>query len=223
MQTHATIKGNVKVAETKHIAVITAGLSEPSSSRMLADQLAADTSRHLRAAGEQVEVEVFELRDLAVEIANNFVAGFPSPRLTTVINTVLGADGVIAVSPIFSASYSGLFKSFFDVVDNKGLVGKPVALGATGGSARHSLALEYALRPLFQYLRAAVTPTSVYAGPADWGNGDDTVDGLADRTDRAGSELAAMILNQGPAQRPAQRPAASEEMSFEELLAQSTS
>lgn len=203
----------------KQIAVITAGLSEPSSSRMLADQLAADARRHLEAAGEQVEVEVFELRDFAVDIANNFVAGFPSPRLTAVIDTVLAADGLIAVSPIFSASYSGLFKSFFDVVDNKALVGKPVILGATGGSARHSLALEYALRPLFQYLRAAVTPTSVYAGPADWGNGDETVDGLAERTDRSGSELAALILNQGPVQRPA----ATDERSFEELLAQSTS
>lgn len=203
----------------KQIAVITAGLSEPSSSRMLADQLAADARRHLEAAGEQVQVEVFELRDFAVDIANNFVAGFPSPRLNAVIDTVLTADGFIAVSPIFSASYSGLFKSFFDVVDNKALVGKPVVLGATGGSARHSLALEYAMRPLFQYLRSAVAPTSVYAGPADWGNGDETVDGLADRTDRAGSEIAALILNQGPVQRPA----AAAERSFEELLAQSTS
>lgn len=219
MQTHTQNEGVLEVADTKRIAVITAGLSEPSSSRMLADQLAADARRHLEGAGTQVEVDVVELRDYAVDIANNFVAGFPSPRLTAVLDTVLAADGVVAVSPIFSASYSGLFKSFFDVIDNKGLVGKPVILGATGGSARHSLALEYALRPLFQYLRTTVTPTSVYAGPADWGNGDDTVDGLADRTDRAGSELASLILQQ----RPSQRPAAEDGMSFENLLAQSTS
>ncbi|WP_035769072.1 FMN reductase [Arthrobacter castelli] len=207
------------MADIKRIAVITAGLSEPSSSRMLADQLAADARRHLEDAGVQVEVDVFELRDSAVDIANNFVAGFAPPRLTAVIDTVLAADGVVAVSPIFSASYSGLFKSFFDVIENKALVGKPIILGATGGSARHSLALEYALRPLFQYLRATVTPTSVYAGPADWGNGDDTVDGLADRTDRAGSELASLILQQ----RPAQRSAAGDELSFEQMLAQTTS
>lgn len=203
----------------KRIAVVTAGLSEPSSSRMLADQLASDTRKHLEFAGEAVNVEVFELRDLAVDIANNFVAGFAAPRLTAAIDAVLSADGIVAVSPIFSGSYSGLFKSFFDVIDNKSLVGKPVILGATGGTARHSLALEYALRPLFQYLRANVVPTSVYAAPSDWGNGDATVDGLSDRTDRAGSELAALIRQLAPAQR---RPV-DEGRSFEELLAESTS
>lgn len=222
MQNHADVEdqGEKILMGEKRIAVVTAGLSEPSSSRMLADQLAADARKHLEAAGEQVHVEVFELRDLAVDIANNLVAGFPSPTLTAAIDTVLAADGVIAVSPIFSGSYSGLFKSFFDVVDNKALIGKPMILGATGGTARHSLALEYALRPLFQYLRTNVAPTSVYAAPSDWGNGDTTVDGLADRTDRAGSELAALIGQTVPVQRRA----ADEERSFEQLLAtQSTS
>jgi FMN reductase len=77
---------------------------------------------------------------------------------------------VIAVTPIFSASYSGLFKTFFDVLERGALAGKPVLIAATGGSERHSLALEHAVRPLFAYLRAVVVPTAVYAasstGPA---------------------------------------------------------
>lgn len=202
----------------RKIAVVTAGLSEPSSSRMLADQLAADARSHLEAGGEQVEVEVLELRELAVDIANNLVAGFPSPRLAEAIDIVLTADGVVAVSPIFSASYSGLFKSFFDVIDNQGLVGKPMLLGATGGTARHSLALEYALRPLFHYLRANVVPTSVFASPGDWGQEDASAGGLAQRSDRAGAELAALIHRSAPAPRSR----ADEEASFEELLARTS-
>lgn len=74
--------------------------------------------------------------------------GFPSASLAQAIDAVTSADGLIAVTPVFSASYSGLFKSFFDVIDNDALTGKPVLAAATGGTARHSLALEHALRPV---------------------------------------------------------------------------
>ena len=100
---------------------------------------------------------------------NHLLTGFPSPKLQAVIDAVLGADGLIAVSPIFSASYSGLFKLFFDVVERDGLAGKPALIAATGGTARHSLAIEHALRPLFAYLNAAVVATGVYAAAEDWG------------------------------------------------------
>jgi FMN reductase len=89
---------------------------------------------------------------------------------------------------VFSASYSGLFKSFFDVLDKDALTGKPVLIAATGGTARHSLVLEHALRPLFAYLRAVVVPTGVYAASEDWGG-----EGLAGRIERAAGELAALM------------------------------
>ena len=62
--------------ETRRITVLSAGLGVPSSSRLLADQLAASTERQLAAAGYAVTVDVVELRDLAVDIANNFVTGY---------------------------------------------------------------------------------------------------------------------------------------------------
>ncbi|NGO76844.1 hydroxymethylpyrimidine ABC transporter substrate-binding protein [Streptomyces sp. YC504] len=162
------------------LVVVSAGLSSPSSTRLLADRLAA-------AALEQVdaEVEVIELRDLATEIAQHFVTGFPPARLAAALDTVAAADGLIAVTPVFAASYSGLFKSFFDVIDKDALTGKPVLAAATGGTARHSLVTEHALRPLFTYLRALVLPTAVYAASEDWGE-----EGLAQRITRAGRELA---------------------------------
>ncbi|TDC67188.1 FMN reductase [Streptomyces hainanensis] len=172
------------------IAVVASGLSVPSSTRLLADRLAAATAGRVDGA----EVAVVELRELAVEIANHLTNGFPGPRLAAAIETVTGADGLIVVTPVFSASYSGLFKSFFDVLEPEALAGTPVLIGATGGTPRHSLVLEHALRPLFAYLRAVVVPTGVYAASQDWGTeGDGYADGLAERVDRAATELAALL------------------------------
>jgi FMN reductase len=180
------------------LVVVTAGLGQPSSSRLLADRLASATRSVLAEDGAPVETVVLELRDLAHDVADHLLTGFAPPALRTALSAVAAADGVIAVGPIFSASYSGLFKSFFDVLDRDALAGKPVLIGATGGSARHSLALEHAVRPLFSYLRAAVVPTAVYAASPDWGPGGDGA-ALSERIGRAGAELAAAMARTGPA------------------------
>ncbi|MGW5611436.1 FMN reductase [Streptomyces sp. NPDC003753] len=167
----------------KKLVVVSAGLSVPSSTRLLADRLAAAVEHRA-----PVSVRVVEVRDLAVEIAHNFTNGFPGPALAAALEAVTKADGLIVVTPVFSASYSGLFKSFFDVLDKDALVGKPVLIAATGGSARHSLVLDHALRPLFSYLRAVVAPTGVYAASEDWG-----AEGLPERVERAAGELAGLM------------------------------
>ncbi len=201
--------------ETRRITVISAGLGVPSSSRLLADQLAASAERQLAAAGYAVDVEVVELRDLAVDIANNFVTGYAAPRLAEVIAGVEASDGVIAVSPVFSASYSGLFKSFIDVLDPKVLEGKAVLLGATAGTDRHQMVLDFAMRPLFTYLRTRIAATAVFAGPQDWGNNDDGGSPLSVRVDRAAGEFVGLLQDSGPQQKPA----ALESLPFEQLLA----
>jgi FMN reductase len=177
----------------RKLAVISAGLSQPSSTRMLADKLTAATVSRLNEEGFETEVQTFELRDVAQDITNNMLTGFPSPKLDAVIEAVTGADGLIAVTPIFTTSYSGLFKSFFDVIDNRALTDMPVIIGATAGTARHSLALDYAVRPMFTYLHAVIVPTSVFAASEDWGSGADTVKTLPDRIDRAAGELAELV------------------------------
>jgi FMN reductase len=175
-----------------NLVVVSAGLSVPSSTRLLADRLAAAVDR--RAS---VDIRVVELRDLAVEIAHNFTNGFPGRALGEALDAVTDADGLIVVTPVFSASYSGLFKSFFDVLDKDALDGKPVLIAATGGSARHSLVLDHALRPLFSYLRAVVVPTGVYAASEDWG-----AEGLPERIEHAAGELV-RLMGAGPAREPA--------------------
>ena len=201
--------------ETRRITVLSAGLGVPSSSRLLADQLAASAERQLAASGYDVTVDVIELRDLAVDIANNFVTGYAAPRLAEVIAGVVASDGVIAVSPVFSASYSGLFKSFIDVLDPKSLEGKAVLLGATAGTDRHQMVLDFAMRPLFTYLRSRVAPTAVFAGPQDWGQQDDGGSPLSARIDRAAGEFAGLLR----ATQPEQKAAPEQSLPFEQLLA----
>jgi FMN reductase len=167
------------------LVVVTAGLSNPSSTRILADQLAAASVAALGSA----EVEVIELRDLAHAITDNLLTGFPSGALADAVMSVAASDALIVVSPVFSASYSGLFKSFFDVLEPGALDGKPVLMAATAGTARHSLVLEHALRPLFSYLHAVPVPTAVFAASEDFGS-----HGLAARIERAASELADAVL-----------------------------
>ncbi len=182
---------------SRRIAVLTAGLSQPSSTRMLADQLADATRRELEARGQVAEVTVLDLRDRAHDVVNSMLTGFPSEQLQEALDTVAGADALIAVTPIFSASYSGLFKSFIDVLPRESLVDKPVVIAATAGTARHSLALEHALRPLFAYLRAVVVPTSVFAATEDFGGSERSH--LAQRIDRAAGELAGEVVRREPA------------------------
>lgn len=182
--------------ETRTLAVVSAGLSTPSSTRLLADRLTAATVAALAERGITATVEVVELRQHARDLADDLLTGFPNVSLRQAVETVVGADALIAVTPIFSGSYSGLFKTFFDVLDQDSLAGRPVLMGATAGTARHSLALEHALRPLFSYLRAVVVPTAVFAAPEDWAGRND---GLHARVTRAADELAALVSGRPPA------------------------
>jgi FMN reductase len=178
---------------------VTAGLSKPSSTRLLTDRLDEATSARLASAGVPAEVTVIELRDLAVDIANNLVAGFPSASLRDALDAVSRADGLIVVTPVFAGSYSGLFKSFFDLLEPDALTGTPVLLAATGGTARHSLVVEHAMRPLFSYLHALTLPTAVFAATDDWGAGADTYrGGLPARITKAAREFADLLVRMAP-------------------------
>ena len=181
---------------TKHIVVVSAGLSTPSSTRQLADRLAADAAAILRERGVEVDVQVFELRDLAHDITNHLLMGFAPPKLREALDAVSTADGLIAVTPIFTTSYAGLFKSFIDVIDPQALTDLPVLIGATGGTPRHSLAIDYAIRPVFTYLHAIPVTTGVFAATGDWGGTGEAGDGvrsLPDRIFRGANEFADLV------------------------------
>ena len=206
----------------RSVVVISAGLSVPSSTRLLADVLGESVERAVGARGEEVDVQVVELRPLAHALADHLLTGFPTGELAEVIDRVTRADALVVVTPVFAGSYSGLFKTFFDVLEPGALEGKPVLVGATAGTARHSLVLDHALRPLFSYLRALVVPTGVFAASEDFGGGG-LDGGLRKRADRAGTELAALLgcAGQSTVHPPRRRPVAdelAEVTPFEQLL-----
>lgn len=175
------------------IVAVSAGLGQPSSTRLLADRLSEATVAELEARGVSATVENVELRDVAHEIVNAMLTGFPTGALREVMEKVTAADGLVLVTPLFTTTYSGLFKSFVDILDKDSLTDMPILLGATGGTPRHSLALEYSVRPLFTYLRADVATTSVFAATDDWAGEADTVNPLPARIRRAGRELAEKV------------------------------
>ena len=177
---------------TNSIVVLSAGLSQPSSTRLLADRLGQAAVLSLGERGHYAELVVIELREHAQAITNAMITGFVSAELAEVHEAITRAHAVIAVTPIFSASYSGLFKSFFDGLDVGVLDNTIVQIGATAGTARHSLAVEFAIRPLFSYLKATSLPTAVFAATEDWGGGNEA-DALGARIARAGDELASAL------------------------------
>jgi FMN reductase len=199
----------------RRLAVVSGGLNEPSSTRLLADRLAAAAGLALAELEVEVEVDVIDLRDHAHDLTNMMLTGFAGPDLATAIDQVVKADGLIAATPIFSASYSGLFKTFFDVLEPDVLAGKPVLIAATAGTARHSLALEHVVRPLFSYLHAVVVPTTVFAASEDWGGRSNAVGALSERIERGARELARLVASD---QRPAPVDPYDDVTSFEDLL-----
>lgn len=196
----------------KKIVAITAGLSTPSSTRLLTDTISKAISQELTVNRTTSTVQTIELRDYAVEIANNMTSGFPSQKLASVIKAVEEADVLIAVTPVFTASMSGLFKSFFDIINNKVLTNKIVVIGATGGTSRHSQVLDFAMRPMFAYLHADVIPTGIFAAPEDWGDGA----GMIENRSKLIAEEVARRLHHTPAKKYVE---VMTSLPFEQLLA----
>ena len=178
----------------RSVVVLSGGVSQPSSTRLLADRLTEAVTAALAERGEDASTTVVELRDLAHATVDATMTGFASGPLRAALDALAAADAVILVSPVYTASLSGMVKSFLDVVEPDALDETPTLIGATGGTARHSLALEYAVRPVLAALRADVVPTAVFAATDDWadGGGDD-VRPLTERIADAAAELASAV------------------------------
>jgi FMN reductase len=170
------------------IAVVSAGTSDPSSTRLLADRAADRAAAILTGNGHVVASDVIELRQMAADVSTALVTQLVKPKLQQAM-TILGeADGIIASTPVYKAGASGLFTSFFDVLDNDLLIATPVILAATAGTPRHALVADDQMRSMFAYMRAMTVPTSLFAAPEDWSD-----PALNDRITRAAFELALLM------------------------------
>jgi len=179
---------NATEQQPVRLAVVSAGTSDPSSTRLLADRTAQRAADLAARQGNQVAVSVIELRELATDIAAALVSQVSSPKLQQAVSTLCQADGIIASAPVYKAGPSGLFTSFFHVLDNDLLIAKPVVLAATAGTARHALVADDQMRPMFAYMRAMTVPTALFAAPEDWSD-----PALNKRIERAAVELVLLI------------------------------
>jgi len=176
------------VSESFRVVVVSAGTGDPSSTRLLADRLAGRVTALAASHGNAVTLTVIELRELAADISAALVSRLVSPGLQQAITALGAADGIIASAPVYQATPSGLFSSFFHVLDNDLLIAKPVVLAATAGTARHALVADDQMRPMFAFLRTMTAPTSVFAAPEDWAD-----PALNKRVDRAAVELVLLM------------------------------
>ena len=179
---------NPNEAERFRLIVVSAGTSDPSSTRLLADRTAERAVALAARRGRTVTVSVIELRELAADISTALTTQLVTPKLQRAMALLGEADGIIAAAPVYKASPSGLFTSFFGVLDNDLLIAKPVVLAATAGTARHALVADDQMRPMFAYLRTMTAPTSLFAAPEDWSD-----PALATRIDRAVLELVLLM------------------------------
>lgn len=178
------------MSAVRTVAVVTAGMGLPSSTAKLGDRLGAAVEAALAERDVIAEVRRIEIRDVAHEAVNAALTHVAGPALREALDQVTAADAVVAVTPVWNGSYSGLFKLFFDVLDEGALTGKPMLLAATGDTARHSLAVDQAMLPMFWMLKARPVPTPVFAATEEWG----TTSGLTDRIARAAADLADAIV-----------------------------
>ena len=175
----------------RRLVIVSAGTSRPSTTRMLADRIAAGSLEILREMETTATIGAVEVAPLAVDVARASVTGVPSAELQAAIEQIASADAVIASAPVYKAGISGLFKTFVDVLDNDLLIAKPVVLAATAGSSRHALVVDEQMRSLFAYMRALTMPTAVFAAPEDWGAAE-----LGERVRRAATELTVVLHGQ---------------------------
>ena len=175
-------------AGTFKLAVVSAGTSDPSATRLLADRTAERVAALAARHGNAVTVSAIDLREVSADISTALVSQLITPKLQQAIGTLAEADGIIAATPVYGAGPSGLFTSFLQVLDNDLLIAKPVVLAATAGTARHALVADDQMRPLFAYLRTMTVPTSLFAAPEDWSD-----PALATRIDRAALELVLLM------------------------------
>ena len=176
------------MSETFNLVVVSAGTSDPSSTRLLADRTAQRVTALAEQRSAAVLTRVIDLRELATDITTALTSQLVTPKLQQAVDALGAADGLIAAAPVYKAGASGLFTSFFHVLDNDLLIGKPAVLAATAGTARHALVVDDQMRSLFAYLRTLPVPTSLFAAPDDWGD-----EALAKRIDRAAFELVLLM------------------------------
>ncbi|MDT0266638.1 NAD(P)H-dependent oxidoreductase [Streptomyces sp. DSM 44915] len=89
------------------------------------------------------------------------------PAADAALATLTAARLVVVATPVYKASYTGLLKSFLDLLPADGLLGVTAVPLVIAGSPGHALAGEVHLRPLLVELGATVATRSVVVTEPD--------------------------------------------------------
>ncbi|MFL9989934.1 FMN reductase [Burkholderia sp. GAS332] len=145
------------------VVAVSGGLQRPSRTLVVVERLLAVLGDSL-----PIDTHLVELGQIATRLAGAVHRAQVPVDLEAHIKAIESADLLIVGSPVYRASYTGLFKHLFDLVHHEALVDVPVLLAATGGSDRHALVIDHQLRPLFSFFQARTLPIGVYASEADF-------------------------------------------------------
>ncbi|WP_159600924.1 FMN reductase [Agromyces humi] len=170
------------------IVAVSGSLHSPSKTTVLVHEILEGFATALRSgAGNDLEVEthLIELSDIGREFSGALSRDDLSPVAEDALRRIESATLLIVASPVYRASFTGLFKHVFDFVGQYALIDKPVLLAATGGSDRHALIIEHQFRPLFSFFQAITLPIGVYASDTDFVDYRIDSQGLRDRIDQA--------------------------------------
>ncbi|WP_439592146.1 FMN reductase [Microbacterium sp.] len=167
---------------------VSGSLHEPSKTTALVRELIDEV-----AGRTEVDARLIELTALGPGFAGALRREDAGPEVEDALQAIESADLLIAASPVYRASFTGLFKHLFDFVGQYALVGTPVILAATGGGERHALILEHQLRPLFGFFQALTLPVGVYASDTDFTAGVLTSEAVRARIDQAVSRSLPLV------------------------------
>lgn len=148
------------------IVAVSGGLQRPSRAATLAEHLL-----DLIGEGVPCDQHMIELGELAPQLAGALWRSQLPETVERQLAAVEQADVLVVATPVYRGSYTGLFKHFFDFIDQDALVDTPILLAATGGSERHALMIDHQLRPLFSFFQARTLPLGVYATDRDFADG----------------------------------------------------
>ena len=167
-----------------NIVGISGNLTRPSRTRTLVDAILAEAED--RGLGV---TQAFDIADIGPELGTSLTREGAGRRVDEVLSAIERADLLVAASPVYKASYTGLFKHLFDLLDPKALEGRNVLLAATGGSDRHALVIEHQLRPLFAFFGAHILPISLYAVNGDFVSAEELAPTIRSRIGRAVDQI----------------------------------
>lgn len=153
---------------TLRVVVVNGSPSEKSKTVGLVDVMLRTLTTALADRDVEVESSRIDVYRLGPGFSGATEREGIAPEIEDVLRRAEHADVLIAATPVFRGSYTGLFKHFFDLVDQYALANKPVFLAATGGGDHHALVLEHALRPLFGFFQAMTVPVAVFASSGDF-------------------------------------------------------